>query len=259
LLFNRIFVIFVIGIYWNTVKKYILYLIFGTCLCQLHAQKEIHSDKVFSVDVPVNSYLEAVGNHAIIYTGQEEIKYPNYILNHPYLDTDKFREGILSFDGILYPNVRMRLNLHKEELVVFSPDNRFAVVVPKNRVEYAIIDSFFVFHNSPETGDKQLTEGYHVRMYKGNIYEVWKRETAFLESKIKDMQVEFFFTRKKRFYLYKDDKYYPVRSKNSVIKLLNPALKKEIKKYIKQQKLNFNKSPDEAIVSVIYYYETLSQ
>lgn len=240
-------------------KRYIVYLIFTMSAFHFQAQDKMHLKEGFSGNNHINSYLQTVGNHAIIYSGQEEVKYPNYILNHPYLDTDKFREGTLSFDGILYPNVRMRLNLHKEELVVFSSDNRFSVVVPRNRVDFATIDSLFIFYNFPSKDEPQLPEGYHVRLYKGDKYEVWKRETMFLESKIKDMLVESFFTKRRKHYLYTDGKYYPAGSKRALLGLLDSAKKKEIKKYIKQQKLNFKKSPDEAIVSVINYYETLSR
>lgn len=233
------------------------YLALISCLLScvaLHAQEKTLPNE----DRQINAYLKAVGNHTIIYTGKEETKYPTYVLNHPYLDTKEFREGRLSFDGIIYPHVKMRLNLHKDELVVFSPDNRFSVILPSDRVDFATIDSLYIIYSRPEKDSLNLPEGYHVRLYNGT-YEVWKRETMFLESTIKDMLVELSFSRKRRFYIRKDGTFHPVSSKKTVLKLFETTKQKELKKYIKQHRLNFKKVPDEAIVSVVNYYETLSR
>lgn len=237
-------------------KRYTLYFILCLLGYSLQAQERIHLNETDNTS-RIASYLNTAGNHAIIYTGREEVKYPTYILNHPYLDTNEFRNGTLSFDGIIYPDVKMRLNLHTDELTVFSYSNLFSVVLPSERVDFATIDSLYIYYANPPKEKLPFPKGYHVRIFKGK-YEVWKRETMFMESKIKDMAVEFSFIKKRKFYIYKDGIYHTVSSKNSVLKLFDPAKKKELKKYIKQHKLNFKKSPDEAIVSVVKYYEHLS-
>lgn len=238
-------------------RRHVIYLILCLLGYSLQAQERIHLNK--AEEAPhMSSYLNSAGNHAIIYTGREEVKYPTYVLNHPYLDTNEFRSGTLSFDGIIYPNVKMRLNLHTDELAVFSYNNLFSVVLPSDRVDFATIDSLYIYYVNPQKETLPFPKGYHVRIFKGK-HEVWKRETMFMESKIKDMMVEFSFIKKRKFYIYKDGVYHTVSSKNSVLKLFDPAKKRDLKKYIKQHELNFKKSPDEAIVSVVNYYEYLSR
>lgn len=238
-------------------KQYTIYLILSLFTYSIQAQDKISSDKT-EIDSRITSYLNTAGNQAIIYTGREEVKYPTYVLNHPYLDTNEFRIGTLSFDGIIYPNVKMRLNLHTDELAVFSYNNLFSVVLPSERVDFATIDSLYIYYADPQKETLPFPKGYHVRIFKGK-YEVWKRETMFMESKIKDMILEYSFTKKRKFYIYKDGVYHTVGSKNSVLKLFDPGKKRDLKKHIKQHKLNFKKSPDEAIVSVVNYYEYLSR
>lgn len=238
-------------------RRYVIYLILCLLGHSLQAQEIIHSNEVENTS-RISSYLNTVGNHAIIYTGREEVKYPTYVLNHPYLDTNEFRNGTLSFDGIIYPDVKMRLNLHTDELTVFSYSNLFSIVLPSDRIDFATIDSLYIYYANPQKETLPFSKGYHVRIFKSK-YEVWKRETMFMESKIKDMTLEYSFTKKRKFYIYKDGVYHTVSSKNSVLKLFDPAKKRDLKKYIKQHKLNFKRSPDEAIVSVVNYYEYLSR
>ena len=205
-----------------------------------------------------DSYLKAAAHAVSLYTGKMEPGYTIRLLNHPYLDTDDYRTGLLSFEGILYPDVPMRLNLHQEELVVLSPDRRFSVVVPRDRLDYAQIDSLFIVYGKPDIkGGDRLPEGYYVRMHHQK-YQVWKHELKLLNSDVKGLSVANSFERRVRYYVYKDEVIYPVNSEKSLLDLFL-LKKKDLKRLMKQQGLNFKKNPDRAIVCVTDYCETLNR
>jgi len=237
-------------------KRHIIIGIFFLVGWQIQSQEQKTLLSTLPEESLVNTYLSAAGNYAIIYTGKEEPKYHTFIINHPYLDTNEYRDGSLSFDGIIYPNTRLRLNVNEEELIIHSPDGRFNLIVPRERLDYAIMDSLYLFYYKPDA-QKLLPEGYYVRLHEGK-YPVLKRQTAFYNSTTKDMVVEASFNKRTRYYIYKDNHYNSVGSKGSVLKLFKTH-KKELKRYIKQHQLNFKQFPDEAIVAVTKYYEFLSQ
>ena len=227
-----------------------LFAVFG-----IHIQGQL---AVTGFDENQQAYFNSVSNHAIIYTGKIEPRYLFKILNHPYLDTDAFRKGTLSYDGVVYPDVMIRLNQNQEELIVLSPDKRFATIVPRDRVGYASIDSLYICYGKPESANGQvLPEGYYVRLHNQDC-QVWKRELFLLNSNIKDMTLEYFFEKKSKYYIYKDHIYYPVNNKRSVLKLFM-SKKKELRKFIRQQGLNFRNDPDRSIVAVTDYYESLNK
>ena len=206
----------------------------------------------------VNSYFNTVKEYSVIYTGKEEPKYANSYTNHPYLNTDAFRRGLVSFDGRTYPDVLLRLNQNKEELVTMSPDNRFAIIIPRDRVDYAVIDSQLILYHKPESADGSLLpQGFYVRTYDGDC-QVWKRELYFQTSKVTDYQVEYFFKENARIYIYKNGIYHPVNSKKSVLKLFD-SNKKELKSYIKMSQIKFRNNPESAIVAVTKYYDELNK
>ncbi len=235
-----------------------IFLTFFFCfLATYHAFPQKQVD-IQEVDDNVKSYLSTVKNYASIYNGKEEPRYKVKILNHPYLDTEEFRKGVLYFDGRVYSNMMMRLNQDLEELAILSPDKSYSILVPRDRVEHATIDSLFITYHKPVSADgKVLPEGYYVRMYRGEC-EVWKRKASFLNSKINDLVLEYFFENNTKIYIRKDGIYYPVSTKRSVLKLF-ASEKKELKRKIKQSGLNYKESPERAIVAITGFYDNLNK
>ena len=93
----------------------------------------------------VDDYVSSAAGQSVIYHGKEQLKYPTSIRNHPYLKSEKYVPGDLSFEGILYKDVKMRLDLYKNELLLLSPDNRYNIVLPSDRVDYAEFHGYDIF------------------------------------------------------------------------------------------------------------------
>jgi len=203
------------------------------------------------------SYLAVADNSAVIYSGKEEQTYPTNISNHPYYVSDQYQQGTLSFDGVEYHGVSMRLNVASEELIVSLPGRFFNVIVPRDRLDYAILNSYPLFYNGYAVKENSLPEGYFLLIHKGNN-SVLRRETAFLSEQITGRSLNRFFAKKVRYYIYKDGQYHSVDSKGALLKLFKNQ-KKELNRFIKQQNLNFRNSTEYAIVSVVEYYEKLIQ
>jgi hypothetical protein len=193
-----------------------------------------------------NNYLKLAGAWATLYSGKEEAQYPG-VREHPYLDTQAYREGNLWVDGRLYPAVKMRLNVYADELSVRSPDNRFGVVVSAERIDSAGFPQYDVFYDD---------RGFSVRLHNGK-YPVWKRQTKQIERVANGMKYEQVFTSRTRFYVYKDGRYQNADSKRSLLKVFAER-KKELNAYVRQQQLNWKEDPAGAILRLVKYYESLN-
>ena len=236
-------------------KNIIICILSFLITCEICAQEQNTATKI---DNDVSSYFELVNVFSVIYSGKEEPKYTKLFVNHPYLNTDEFRKGLISYENRVYPDVMLRLNQEKEELIILSPDSRFSVIVPRDRLDYAIIDSLLIVYDRPESADgKTLPQGYYIRVHNGDC-QVWKREKYLQLTKTKDYQMINEFEKKIWRYIYKNGIFHQVRSKKSVLKVFDTN-KKELNSYIKQHGLNFRKNPEAAIVALTYYYDELNK
>ena len=137
----------------------------------------------------VDDYVSSAAGQSVIYHGKEQLKYPTSIRNHPYLKSEKYVPGDLSFEGILYKGVKMRLDLYKNELLLLSPDNRYNIVLPSDRVDYAEFHGYDIFYRYPDERSGNLSEGYYLRLHEGKC-TVLGKWSCILSKTIKDMQVD---------------------------------------------------------------------
>ena len=206
----------------------------------------------------INSYLKTANTHSVIYSGKVEPRYKVTSVNHPYLETDEFRTGVLSFDGRIYTDVSIRLNQHTEELAILSPGKNFSVLVQRDNIDYAIINSLLIVYSKPESADGLfMPEGYYVRLYNGDC-QVWKRDTYVLFKRTNHTIWEYFFKKSSKIYVYKDGIYYPVKNNRSLLKVFKDK-KKELKNMIKEQRLDYERSSEKNIVTIAGFYDNLSK
>ena len=221
---------------------------------------DIQKDNTTILYENAKSYLNAANEHAAIYSGREEPNLLKIWANHPYLDTDTFRTGTLSVDGSVYHEIPMRLNKYSGELIVATPDERLPVVVPREYLDYAIIDSLYIVYQKPVLANgKALPEGYYIRIQDGQS-QVWKHCVSSLTSGIRRVErtLDYFFEHKESFYIYSDGAYHHVKNERSLLKVFEPK-KNELKKVIRDLGLSFSKSPDNIVVTITKCYNELNK
>ena len=206
----------------------------------------------------INSYLNAINNNALLYSSKIEPSYGFIIQNHPYLHKKEFMKGTISLEGRVYHNVMLRLNQEIEEIMTKPPTTNFSLLIPRDKFEYALIDSLYILYHIPESANgKLLPKGFYIRIYNGE-YQVWKREIFYLTNKIDALISNYNYEKQLRIYIYKDGNYNPVKNKRSVLKLFS-SKKKVLNKFIKQSGLKFSENPDKAIVAITKYYDELKK
>ena len=179
--------------------------------------------------------------------------------NHQYLDTDTFRTGTLSFDGNVYNNVPMRMNLYSEAFDILSPEHD-SIVVPREYLDYAIIDSkYIVYQKQQSVGGKVMPEGYYIRVYDGQS-QVWKHIDSSIKTKIRRVErtLDYYFDHKEQLFVYTNGVYHFANNENALLNIFD-SKKKELKKVIKDLGLSFDKSPENIVVTITKCYDELSK
>lgn len=225
-------------------------------LCQLNAQSAWKKREVAASDV-VKQYLTKAHRQAAIYNGKEMMPYPNAFRNHPYFESNEPVKGLLSYDGIVYPDVLLRLDLYRNELILQTPDNLYGVVLLPEKVDYAELYEYHLFYYYQEEKRGAPNDGYYMLLHDGGCRVLEKHLRPIKESHA-ERTVEYSFEKILRFYVEKENEYHVVKSKRSVLKLFK-SHKRELNQFIKQHNLNFKEEPGAAIVAVVKEYERLIQ
>ncbi len=213
-----------------------------------------------SAQVPISfstEYMQAAREQAVIYSGREQIIYPAYYIGHPYLVSTDFVKGTIVYDGIQYPNLRMRLDLYRNELIVSVPHGSYNVVLQPDKLNTADFHSYRLFYHYPDGLKGSPGEGYCILLDDGAC-RVIEKPIALLLEKVKDIDMEVYFEQSSRFYILKEDVYYAVKSKSGVLKVFKTH-KKELNRFAKQQQLDFKKETGKSIVALVNEYERLTK
>lgn len=220
-------------------------------------------EKKTTLENPLNektisvNYFDTAKDQSPIYIGKLHTPYPRNVIGNPYLLNDKPSKGDLCYDGILYPDISMRLDIYKNELLLLSSDTLYNIVLDNERVEYAYLhDNKYEYLSLEEY--KKVPSGYYRSLYNSSFCQVLKNESASLKKKERDREVLLEFIHNKNYYLLIDGIYYPVKNKGTLLNVLQ-SHKKELNRYIKLYKIDFKHSFDEALVSVVKEYEKLIQ
>ncbi|MDR1357141.1 MAG: hypothetical protein LBJ58_05670 [Tannerellaceae bacterium] len=227
-------------------KNFPLCLFALLCAATLYAQDD---------GLPVR-YLTAAGEYSPLYTGKMPLPYAAYFTNYPYLKTAGFTAGELSFGGIAYTGVRMRLDVYRDRLLAVPEAGGYEVILPQEQVGHALLHGYHIFYHRADSLENCPPEGYYLLLHDAGCRAL-ARVTCSMREVSKDGETTGWFRFATRYYVLKDGVYHAVGSKGSVLKVF-ASHRRELSRFISERRLNFRRNTEEAIVSVVKQYELLN-
>jgi len=201
------------------------------------------------------AYLNVSSINSALYYGSIYEGYPR-ANNHPYLTDILFAQARLSYQQIIYPEVLLKWDLHRDELIVQSPDFRNIVLFPE-KVALAELHGKQVIYFRSDSLPGCPPTGYYFLLHSGDCKVMGKTSAKMIE-KIIPGRIERHFEFKTRYYLFKNGEYHLIRNKKSVINQMLPFAK-EIRGFIASNHLNFRKDKELFLIRTVSEYEKLTQ
>ena len=205
----------------------------------------------------IRSYLSQVTHYGIIYNGKAEERYRLSFTNHPYFYTDKFSVGTLCYNDIVYLDVMLRYDIHRESIVVRHSEILNGVELNKEAVNWAVFNGYKIIASKEVDWENIPDNRFLILLYE-DIYPIIKTSKASLRSRINNSEMEYYFELKDQYYICVNKICYPLKNRKSILDLF-PDKRKELKQYAKQIDLDFKRDPELAYVELIKYYERLSR
>jgi hypothetical protein len=211
---------------------------------------------VCAQDAPVGTYFDRAGAYADIYNGRMELAYSKMLYRGaPYYRNADYVETAVMFRDNYYEHLKARLDLFREQLVVLTPDRPFSIVLdPPKANKIWMYGKVFVWLEPPKTGG--MRAGYYMQLLDGTHMQLFGKERQMEKKREEHQQMVLYFDREVRYYLLHDGQWRPVKNRASFTRMF-PQYKKQIKRFAKEQRLDFRERPEESLAALTAYCESI--
>ena len=201
----------------------------------------------------IDFYYKSLGPNAHLYNGSGYETYDVHIKGNPFF-LPAMQSGSLYYDGMRYENLPMIYDIHHDELIINRYTQNFRIRLVNEKTSYFTLENHFFIRIVQDTSNNPvIPTGYYERLYDGNITALAKRRKRIDETILAE-GLSSQFIEDDLFYIRKDNIYYAVRNKRGVLDIFRER-KKEIKKFLRKNKIRFKDNPEYAIVRISGFYD----
>ncbi len=175
-----------------------------------------------------------------------------------FLNEDRLT--LIDVKGYVFKNVRARYNLESDQLILLAGLDSGATVRITAKENWVTSFSFNNYHfvNMAQFLPALHLSGYFELVYSGKMSLFIKRKKTFINTYNDVTPYGFYSEIKTSFYISDKVNFIAVKNKKAFLKLY-PNNKKEIKKYLKDNKIKFTKSSNEQLTKLMRFCDELSE
>jgi hypothetical protein len=210
-----------------------------------------------AVENAVAVYYSSVDHQSRLYNGIEHIGYSPRIKGHAYFQEVEMQKSTIVYDGLVYTDVPMWYDMMKEQVIIqhFNKFTRIGLVSQKVTA-FTLLNHHFIRLDIDSTLGLPISTGFYDQLYKGPSTVLVRRVKTIYEV-VKD-EVEREFTQQNYYFIQKDSTYYSVKNYKGLLSIYK-GRSKEIKQYLRKNKIRYRKDKENAIVKVAAYYDSLNR
>jgi len=210
-------------------------------------------------DSLVNSFNRKLSPQIKLFNGVSYLGYFGKLEGNAYIDDNtEFQSGTIVYDGFEFKDVPILFDLVEEKVVTLSHDGyNWYSLLNERLASFSIQERKFInifFSDLKDASNKK--SGIFQLMYGGKIKVLIKRIKSVKEI-IEVHGTKKIFYQKTEYFILKDNQLYKVSSENGFLHLFGQH-KVGLKMYLRSKKLNFSEDPIKTLVSLVSYYEQLS-
>jgi hypothetical protein len=206
---------------------------------------------LFTPDTPLSAaaaYLRSADEQAVVFTGKEHEKYPIHYANSPWLKSTEYTRGILYANKKVYPDVQMKLDLYRNELVI-SPDNSpYNIVTTADSAFLHTTNVYFI----PPMPNQNLS-GYVVVLHRGK-HKLYLKYHLQLRQQVESGRVVYRFETSTSHWLHTSDGLFKLARISDLYPFF-PEERRNIRAFLHNNHLNFRKNPDLTLTRLMDYLD----
>ncbi len=225
------------------------------------AQKNVSDSTILKNNFSnsISIYYQSLGDQSRLYNGTKYAGYPyKFSEGIPFFLSDKLQEGAVAYDDVEFQNI----HLQYDELsgAVIMHDENHTIQLLNEKIAWFIIAGFkFINVNNIGQNNTSLASGFYNILYDGNVSAL-KKETK----KIREIlafsgeEKTYVIDTKINYYLKKNNEYVAINNQKELVDFFHDK-KKEMQRFIKTNKLNFKKDPDNTLAKVAEFFDATTK
>jgi hypothetical protein len=173
---------------------------------------------------------------------------------HPYFGSGEWEPGTLVFEGNEFKNVALAYDITKDKVLTESYNYNFLALSSEKVNSFSIYGKLFVRIENESVKNSLPRDGFYEVLYNGNtrVIALYEKQR---QQKFEGRQLYMYFDQKTRYFILQKGIYYPVKSKASILKVLEEQ-KQSLRSLIKKNKVDFGNRA-QSLSTVAKFYDTL--
>ena len=228
-------------------------------LLSFYACAQTEEDTAFVTTAQANTrmlYNKLLGGQSRLFNGSRYVPPKQTFEQHPYFLSEDWITGSLFYDGEYFHDVPLMYDLASDVLITeHFPSGHPIRLVPEKLDHFSVDNHFFEKIINDSVSGTLPGTGFYEVLYQGESKVVASR-SKFLREKIEGTVVTITYEEKNRYFILRNGVFFPVRSKGSVLKLMDDR-RQELKKYLKQKKIVFSDNRERALKTLAEHYDNL--
>jgi hypothetical protein len=204
----------------------------------------------------IGLYYKFIGENSHLYSGSEYVS-PVYNREmHPFFQTFEFSNAEIYYEGVLYTNIPAMYDILKDEVVINRYQQNFRIVLNGDKISsFSILGHFFVRLLQDSLNQGFIKTGFYDRLYNGRVRTYVQRRKKLEENIIQNQSV-FKIVEADRYLVERDKIFYAVNGRKNLLNALGDH-KKEIRKYLRKNKISFYANKENTILLASQYHDQL--
>jgi len=206
-------------------------------------------------------YQQFMATAAPLYSGPQYVEYDQRLdRGQPFFLTAAFQQGSIRYDHILYENIPLKFDQVQSRLVLTDASGAFKLSPSNEKIdEFTIAGHLFIKLDKTPNTPTLPGSGFYELLHTNNRFSVLKKENKAIEEELRNWGGGAFrnIVSSVNYYIREGNTYQPIGKKKQLLAYTKDK-KTEIRQFIRKNKPDFSKDADNAVISVLTYYQSLT-
>ena len=146
-------------------------------------------------------------------------------------------------------------DLYEDKVISLLSKSSMYSLTSQKVSDFYINNHHFKYINVVDSTKSVIKTGFFDLIFNGHLKILAKRVKK-IQLTINNNDIRYYFVSKTTYYLNRNDKYELISGESSFLNFFKDK-KNELKKHLKDNRINFKKKPEEAMILLANYYESL--